>query len=50
MAETVCRLGRTQPAITLQLLRLEELSGQALLSSDAISSVRVARRAVPFPA
>jgi molybdenum-dependent DNA-binding transcriptional regulator ModE len=33
ITETARRLGRTQPAITLQLQRLEELTGKAIFTS-----------------
>ena len=33
ITETARRLGRTQPAITLQLQRLEELTGKAISHS-----------------
>src|SRR6476619_3939794 len=35
ITETARRLGRTQPAITLQMQRLEELTGKALFKEDS---------------
>ena len=35
ITETARRLGRTQPAITLQLQRLEELTGKILFHREA---------------
>jgi DNA-binding transcriptional LysR family regulator len=34
ITETARRLGRTQPAITLQLQRLEELTGKAIFTHE----------------
>jgi len=35
ITETARRLGRTQPAITLQMKRLEDLTGKALFKEDS---------------
>jgi DNA-binding transcriptional LysR family regulator len=35
VTETARRLGRTQPAITLQMKRLEEITGKALFRETA---------------
>src|SRR5260370_5331949 len=59
ITETARRLGRTQPAITLQLQRLEELTGQAIfihegrrrfLTAAGATVPRSARPSLRFPA